>query len=246
MRRHLIRASAVWLAGSAALMPVAAFSDPDMQSTAQPSGLFQPPQSTMLLTRTLRRPLPGGKQVVTRRSYEVSILPDGEGFRIDGKLVDVAVEAPENLGALAEIERKRPDKGMFPMRLDAGGMLLPGADPQAGATTQEAIALASQQVDSMKLAAFDMLQARAFVGQFQKRQGLSEWPVDLFRPAPGKRRETRTIPLPNGARGQVTVDTEAQVAAQTGLLSSFTRTVITDLGDDVRATYETWTLAERP
>ena len=98
----------------------------------------------------------------------------------------------------------------------------------------------------MKLAAFDMLQARAFVGQFQKRQGLSEWPVDLFRPAPGKRRETRTIPLPNGARGQVTVDTEAQVAAQTGLLSSFTRTVITDLGDDVRATYETWTLAERP
>ncbi|MCB2079103.1 MAG: hypothetical protein R3E09_01525 [Novosphingobium sp.] len=215
-----------------------------MQTAAQPAGLFQPPQSPMLLTRTLRRPLPDGKQVLTRRSYEVHIVPESNGFRIDGKLVDVVVEAPRKLQALADIERNRPDKGMFPMRLDANGMLLPGGDPQSGEAVKKAIALVSQELGAMKLAAFDMLQAQAFVSQFRQRQGLSQWPADLFRPVPGQHRETRTIPLPNGARGHVAVDTDATTQGPAGLLSSFTRTVTTDLEGDARVTYESWTLTE--
>ena len=188
--------------------------------------------------------LSDGKQVVTRRTYNVRITPNGDGFRVDGNLVDVAVEAPETLRDLAEIERKRPDTGMFPMRLDSGGMLLPGKGPQSHKSTSEAVALVSKKLDAMDLTGPNKLQAQAFVGQFRERQGLSQWPSDLFRPAPGKRRETRTIPLANGTQGQVTVDVEATITGTTGLLSSFSRTVTTRFDGDSRVSYEIWTLGK--
>ena len=233
----------LWLAAFAAAMPVTATAQTKPETDAHADGQFQPPGSPVLLTRTLRKLLPDGKQVVTRRTYKLRIAPNENGFRIDGKLVDVAVEAPEKLRALAEIERKRPDTGMFPMWLDRSGTLLPGSEAQPGESTKEAVELVSKKLEAMDLTESSKLQAQAFVSQFRKRQGRSPWPTDLFHPAPGLRRETRTISLADGTQGQVTIDLDAAVAG-TGLLSSYSRTVTTTLDGESRVTYETWTLGK--
>ncbi len=232
----------LWLAGAAAIMPVGVYSLPGPKAPASSTDRFQPPSTHLRLTRTLRRPLPGGEQVLTRRSYEIRIVPDGAGFRVDGRLVSVEVEAPQKLGALADLERKRPDDGLFPMRLDAKGMLLPGTDPPSGEAVRKATERASREIGAMKLPASEKSQALAFVGQFRERPGRSPWPLDLFHPAPGHRREIRDVPLPDGTLGHVTTAIDATRTEPLGLLSSFTRTVTTDLGGDTRTTHESWTL----
>ena len=241
--RALRACRAAWLAGIAALAlghtaPAASAPGP-----AETPGPFVAPERPMILTRTLRRPLPDGKEVISRRSYEVRFVADGEGFRIDGTLVDVAVEAPPSLAALAAVERGRGDAGMFPMRLDAGGRLLAGSDPQAGESIARALDIVARELGQMRLAAFDMMQAQAFAERFRQRPGISQWPADLFRPASGKHREERTIPLPGGARGHVTVEIEARGQGRGGLLVSLSRTVTTDLDGDLRMTFESWTLS---
>ena len=213
-------------------------------AAARPAGQFQPPRSPLLLTRTLKKVLPDGKQVITRRAYKVRIAPNDGRFRIDGELVDVAVEAPGRLRALAEIERKRPDTGMFPMWLDSAGMLLRGSEPQSGKSTGEAADLVAGEIGEMDLPRQSRQQALAFVSQFRERPGLTQWPADLFRPVPGVRREARTIALPDGTQGRATIDLEANANAATGLLVSFSRTVTTEIDGESRVTHEIWTLGK--
>lgn len=231
-----LRLAAVALAaGSAVLAPSAVAHD----SAAE----FAPPRTDMLLTRTLRRALPDGEEVVARRSYAVRFVSDGQGFRIDGRLIDVAVETPPSLQALAEIERKRPDTGMFPIRLDAAGMIIGGEPPAAGEASEKAAAIAAGQIGASGLVAIDMLQAQAFISQMRKRRAASLWPADLFHPLAIRRSETKTVALPDGQSGQVVIETVAQTAGSSGLLASFERTVTTDLQGDKRVTRELWTLA---
>lgn len=234
---------AIWLAGVAAIMPVAVAASPALTpQVTRPTG-FAPPAAPMLLTRTLRRPLPGGAEIRTQRRYEIRFVSDDGGFRIDGRLVDVAVDAPPALRALAALERARPDDDMFPMRLDANGRLLPKAEPDLAGESRKATSLTLQKVHSLGLDRPDARQAEAFISQFETRPGRTPWPDDLFNPAPGNRRETRTIPMPNGERGTVAIDIEAHTAGSLGLLARFERKVTTELGGNARVTEETWTLS---
>ena len=221
-------------AGSIALAPSA--------GAHEVSAEFTPPRTEMLLTRTLRRTLPDGKEVIARRSYAVRFAGEGQGFRIDGRLIDVAVETPPSLQALAEIERKRPDAAMFPIRLDAAGMIVGGEPPAAGEASEKAAAIAAGQIGASGLVAIDMLQAQAFIRQMRNRRGGSLWPANLFHPLANRRSETRTVALPDGQSGQVVIEIVAQTAGSTGLLASFERLVTTDLQGDKRITRELWTL----
>ena len=124
------RRGTICLAGSAAVMALAAFSTP-APASEQRSAPFNPPMSPLLLTRSLHRPLPDGKAVVTRRSYEVRISRNAGGFIVEGRLIDCQVEAPPSLAAIAEIERRRPDNGLFPIMLDHRGMILGGTGVQS-------------------------------------------------------------------------------------------------------------------
>lgn len=232
---------ALWLAGLAAVMPMAAAGHPAPTLTAAP-GTFTPPANAMILTRILRRPLPGGAEIRTERSYEIRIVPDGEGYRVEGVLTGVEVDAPAALKSLAMLERSRDDTGMFPMRLDTRGMIEPVEKPPADETVQEAIRVAAARVRSLDLDARDTARAEAFVTRLEHGSGRTGWPRDLFRPEAGEREETRMIPLPNGARGTVRVNIEARSAAGSGLLDSFVRKVTTDLEGAFSVTEETWTL----
>lgn len=234
---------AVWLAGAAAIMPVVLAGLPLVPASATATSQFQPPSDPMMLTRTLRRPLPGGAEVLTRRSYEIRFVPEAGGYRVDGRLVDVEVDAPPSLQALASLERKRPDDGMFPMRLDERGLLLPMAGEMHADEVRQAGLAVRQQVEALPLAPFDRSQASAFARSFERQSVRTAWPEDLFHPAPGAREETRTIPLPNGARGTVRVKVNVRTHEASGLLGSFVRKVTTDLDGSSRITEETWTLA---
>ena len=238
------------LIGAAAILPVAAGAWPSPLAAAnEPAGAFSPPTGSMVLTRTLRRPLTGDAEVVTTRRYEVRFVREDDGYRLDGRLLDVMVKAPPALEPLAALERARPDDGMFPMRLDAGGGLRPLDGPGHSEQVREAGLRAGAAVGTLALPPFDHAQASDFARFFEERSVRTDWPRDLFRPRPGRREESRTVTLVNGARGDVTVTTDASADAASGMLSVYTRRVTTSLSDTAsgehRVTDETWTLLRR-
>lgn len=245
-----MRRAAFLFAGAAALVPSgvlrAEVAGPVAGVAAGPAR-FTPPGDELVLTRTVHRALGGGLEIVARRSYAIRFVPDGLGFRVDGRLIDSHVDAPAGLSALAAIERQRPDTGMFPMRLDAEGRLTDAASARDDEAKHKASAIAALQVGGSDLSAAEKSQAGSFLTAVAARgAGSAEWPRDLFRPQPGNRRESRRLALPSGGEGTVTVAIAARAAPSDGLLEAVERTVMTDLGGTRRETREEWTLARAP
>jgi hypothetical protein len=195
-----------------------------------------------VLTRVLERALPDGKTVISRRSYAVRFVRDGDGYRLDGSLLSVSIEAPPVLEALADLERRRADTGLFPMRIDAAGTLLPR---ESRAPADPSLAIAAQQVShAISGAGFapgETRQAHAFVDRVRSQPMHTEWPADLFMPRTGRRQQLVPVPLPDGMSGEVAIELEAR-AGSGGLLSWFRRTVTTELAGTSRRSTETWTL----
>lgn len=247
MKDRRARNRLAWRSSTAAFMALAAMAGhgpvAGQPSPGQPSLDYSPPQFDLRLSRTLVRSLPDGATITTRRNYEVRITRAGEGFRVDGKLVDVAVEAPPSLLALAEIERRRPDNGLFPITLDGNGMIAAASGPEQGTPVGRAAVLVSERVGGSDLAALDMLQAQAFVARLRSGAARSNWPDDVFRPALGRRSESRRIALPAGGEGQVVIQIDGQGAGPQGQIAAVDRTVTTDLGGDQRVTRERWQIS---
>lgn len=236
---HLLRHAL--LAGVAAFLPGIAASQP-LASGQSERQLFAPPAGPFILTRTLERAFPDGARIVSRRSYKVRFVAEPGGFRVEGELLSAEVEAPESLGFLAELERTRPDTGLFPMRLDAGGSLLEqGARTGPDGNVREAAGHVARTLAGLSLPRVEARDAAAFVEQLRRNGMHTQWPADLFRPIPGRRSQTVPVPLPGGATGSVRIDLDAQVRSG-GLLSLFRRRVVTELGDSQRRTDETWAL----
>lgn len=232
------------LAGAAALLPMVALSAHSAAAREAPAtATFAPPQSSLLLTRELRRPLADGKEVVTRRSYEITIARDGDGYRVDGTLVDVEVDAPPALHALAALERARLDVGLFPIRLDREGQIVTSNTLRTDAMVSTASERVAVRLSKAALSASDRQEAVAFVNQLRSGGGaLTLWPRDLFHPVEGSRSETSRIALPGGSEGSVTITTQARARDGDGLLQSVERTVTTRLGESERITREVWML----
>jgi hypothetical protein len=206
--------------------------------------VFSPPENQLVLTRVLHSPLADGSEVVARRSYAVSIKPDGEGFRVDGELLGCEVEAPPQLQALAEIERNRPDTGLFPMQLDRAGMLVPPtANPQPGESIQDAAAMASKALESSELDNAGRAQAQGFIARIRSKAAHTLWPSDLFRPESGRRIEKHDFALPDGGEGRITVEITARADSAPGVLTELERTVVTEMAGSRRVTREEWTIS---
>lgn len=206
---------------------------------AEPIAVLDTP---LILTRTLQRPLGGEAVLVVRRRYEVRIVRDGASYRVDGRLLGAEVEAPPSLQAFAELERNRPDPGLFPLALDAAGRIVSDSRAAPSEPLDRAAALAQGRLSAGPLPPMELAQAQAFVRQLQARASGSRWPDDLFHPAPGAEREERAIPLPDGKSGSVTIET-ARERPQTGdTIATHRRTVATELAGDRRVSREEWTL----
>lgn len=231
-RRALLR-----LAGlSAVLLPVL----PAAALTAR----FAPPAGPMRYTRRLERGLAGGASLVVSRSFAVRFVPETDGFRVDGEQVAVAVDAPEPLAALAQLERERVESGLFPLELDAAGAIRGLVQPAPSAQLDAAVREASAEIDRWQQTPAEREQLRAFVEAVHRSAGqlVTELPRDLFAPVDSPREETRAIALPGGDTGQVRMTFTATRDPATGLMREARREVVTDVAGDVRRTIESWTL----
>lgn len=229
----------LFLAGSVAVLPIAVLSA-QQPPTAMVSAAFAPPTGRMVLTRAIHRGLADGKLLTARRRYVVSIVPEGAGFRVDGELLDCVVDAPPGLQALALLEQQRREEGLFPLRLDATGQIVARPLEHASDSANAAAQITLQRLARSGLPNAERSQAQGFVSGLAEQGARSEWPRDLFHPAPGNHSESRRVALPDGGEGVVTVSTEARATG--GLLERIERVVITELAGTRRETREEWSL----
>lgn len=247
-------ARALLLAGIAALLPGSLAAQ--QAQVAPPSGKqFTPPQSPLVLSRTVWRSLPDGKHIMVRRRYAVRFSADGDGYVVDGNLIDATVEAPPRVEMLAELERRRPDTALFPMRLDRDGLIQGEAGPRAEPPGRADAAHGSERIlANSELAAAARKQASATLAQVLAAANAgAAWPADLFNPRRVRHHETRRIPLPGGTEGEIDVSIKVAgnvagnmaTSSETVLPQQFERTVITTLDGSQRITRELWTIDAR-
>lgn len=242
MSAGAIKRSALLLTSVAALLPVAAVSKAVPDLAAPVAQQFVAPEVPLVLTRTVHRVLPGGKEIVVARRYRIRFVGEALGYRVDGELLDCEVSAPPPLAALAQLERQRPEVGLFPIRLDSAGRIV--QEPLH--TPVEALAQGSQvareQISVAPLTPTDRRDASSFVRQLATQGAFTAWPVDLFRPTAGRRSERKDFALPDGSAGSVAVEINARAIAYDGLLDRVERIVTTSLEGTQRVTREEWTL----
>jgi hypothetical protein len=198
---------------------------------------FAPPlDRPMVLSRTLVRELADGKAIVATRRYRVSFHRTPAGWLIEGALFASEIDAPPALAAIAEIERARPDDGLFPILLDGAGRIVacPGEGDHGRAAVERAAVLgAGRGADPAFLA---QINAAAAGG------GMTRWPEKLILPGPEHHEDAQEIALPGGAAGVGRVALDRSSADGAATMARAERTVTTELAGTRRVARETWTL----
>jgi len=234
------------IASAAASLPLAHGALAASLEAPAGTNVFAPPFTPLILTRTLYRDLPGGGQVIVTRRYEVQFTPDGEGFRLDGQLLDTAVKGPASLAALAEVERKRTDSGLFPAYLDRRGVIRSasgnGPSPARGDALQQAGRLLTKSELSPR-GRSEITEAASLIVTTSEN---SSWPAFLFNPGWDERTSTRQTAMPDGSTGTIEVRVKADELMPSGLPQRITRYITTRLAGTERTTREVWTLAPKP
>lgn len=210
---------------------------------AQQINPFNAPAEPVLISRTLVRLLSDGKSIRVTRTYRMQFRREGEGWRIDGEVVDVAVEAPPLLEQFAAIERSRAEPAMFPLYLDAAGRLVPRSTP----VSDDARSRAVRQAEAMMVRASQSPaahgEARAILAQVSAAAGTgTAWPTDLFNPASPASTDLRDLGLPDGSRGTVEVALNVEGHNPGHLPARVERVVTTRLSGTQRVTREIWTM----
>lgn len=232
------------LAGIAALAPLSGSS---LAEPAGHTGSFIPPGGPMTLTRTVSRDLHDGKTIRVSRSYAITITADGDGYLVDGTLIDTAVDAPAEVAMIAEIERKRTETGVFPFHLDAEGLITTrAADASAAAANGDFARAGAALVARSDLPGPARQETQAMLDQvIGAARGGVAWPRDLFNPASERHQDQRNIQLQGGTTGKVKVSIAVDRANPGQLPRSVERTVTTTLGDTESVTREQWTMGPR-
>lgn len=241
-----MKARILLLAGVAALVP-AAIGMSQAAASAQPAAVaFKPPADPMIMTRTLVRTLADGKQVIVTRRFAIRFTPEGDGYRLDGEQISAEVAAPPVLASLAEIERKRIERGPFPARLDGQGMIRQIGSVQDPSASNAAMAEANRIIAAAPISPDAKRDRNAMLGQVANSGAATAWPVFLFNPGLQDRVERRKLSLANGAEGEVEVRISVRGLMASGLPLAVERTVTTRLAGTTRVSRELWTFAVAP
>lgn len=242
-RRKLLQ-----LIAAAAVAPIIALNIP-RSAMAAIGGQFDPPITPMLLSRTIVRELPDAAQIVVRRAWEVRFKPTATGFSVSGQQVSVEVEAPPALEFLAQLEEQRQETSLFPLMLSSAGMISSdgpetASDGDDAALLDLAIAEAAGRIEHSKASADAGGTARAFLSALQgsSTRLTSKVPRDLFRPQQSYWQNERTIELPQGLKGTVSVTFDARMNAAGELMERAERRVVSSIGGSSRTSSEVWEL----
>ncbi len=203
-----------------------------------------PPGGTMVFRRELDRQLGGSAHLVVTREFAVRFLPRPGGYEVSGRQLSAHVDAPANLADLARLEEQRVERGIFPLRLDSGGLILDGEANQPGEEIESAFRIAAQRL-GLANGTQDGADELAQLVEAMHRAGsgiTSELPADLFAPLEQERRQERQIALPWGGEGMVHMLFNADRDSRTGLMRRASREIVTELMGDRRRTLESWQL----
>ncbi len=236
------RRESIRLAIGAALLPFLG-ARPLLASTETgrtPPGI-SPPPGLMIYRRKLERSLAGGREsVIVTRDFEVSFTRQADGgFLVYGKQRAASVDAPPQLAALAELETRRVESGLFPMELDPAGQIT--GWPAPAASNEEIAAALATVSDRFSEGGMEVgVLIEALHGASANL--VSTLPDDLFAPAEPVREESRTIELPWGDEGEVHTRFEAERDPETRLMRTARRLVTTRYGGEERQNCENWEL----
>ncbi len=149
----------------------------------------------LILTRELRRVLAGGAAIVSRRSYRIAFVREGQGWRVDGAQVASEVEAPPQLAALAALEQARKDDGLFPLYLDENGLIVAQSGSSDQVAAGKAQTLVFGTIKQLALATAETNTAAEMTDKIvtQHRSVGGNWPADLFRPALARQPQVRDL-----------------------------------------------------
>ena len=213
-------------------------------SPARATSKVTSPTSPMLLTRKLSRGLSDGEAVIVTRQWRLQFSQESRGVSISGEQTDVSVDAPPPLARIAQIEEQRSTADMFPILLSSEGVIMAAGENTSQASIDAALKAAEEVMMARGLAQASAAQQRQVMAQLQAAGSsfLDEMPGDLFYPSTTPVREVRRMPLGDGAFGEFEVSWEASAGADTGLLESATREVITRIGASERRSSENWRL----
>ncbi|MEO0589911.1 MAG: hypothetical protein AAFZ11_05045 [Pseudomonadota bacterium] len=202
------------------------------------------PTAPMLLTRKLSRGLRDGKAVLVTRQWRVQFSQENRGVSVTGEQTTVSVDAPPALAELAQIEKERSTAGMFPILLSSEGVIMAAGGNTSQASIDAALKVAEEVMMARGVAQASAAEQRQVMAQLQAAGSsfLDQMPGDLFYPSIEPLRELRQVPLGEGVVGEFEVSWEASAQAETGLLESARREVITRIGESERRSSEDWRL----
>ncbi len=206
--------------------------------------LFAPPEAPLVLTRALLLPFPDGRQIAVTRKYQVHFSRTDTGFRVEGRLLETKVEAPPRLSVLAEIERGRPDTGLFPVLLDQQGMVLEPSPGSAEAKTARQAAAGARAIVAKATTPPELREE--IDGALKSMTGAakrSAWPPFLFNPGNTDRSDNRAFTLSDGTTGTVETRIRVDGLLSGGLPRQLERSVTTHLEGTQRTTREVWTFS---
>lgn len=205
---------------------------------------FSPPREDIVLSRTVIRRLVDGKQISVTRRYRVRFIPLSDGYRLDGALIDVRVEVPPVLEKLAEIERRRQDIGLFPVRINSAGVVV---DQDTSVIDRDSrrqnVVLANDVIAESGLDPAFRQELVGLVTKMAYSTPNSPWPVDMFRAQPGEHRQVRQVTLSNGSQGEIDVLFRVGDLLPCGLPGSIERIITTRFSGTERVSREIWTIA---
>jgi hypothetical protein len=230
---------------AAALLPFGALGTPLSSAIAATPRSREAPDGDFLLGRVLTRELGDGAAIVVTRRWRIHFAAAEGGMVVGGEQVFAEVAAPPVLAPLATLEKTRATAHIFPLRLDPLGHITGNEREMDAAHLLHAIETGQAMVAHGPDGEARAKDAKTFLAQLARMgaEAVSTLPRDLFYPAPTRNSATRSLALPGGDDGTISVITDASVQAGSGLLRASERAIMTRIGDSTRMAKEGWSLA---
>lgn len=204
------------------------------------------PEGTFVLQRVLSRGLADGKAIVVTRRWNIAFQAPPQGQRrITGTQTFAHVDAPPPLQAMAKMEASRDESSLFPIELDANGLIVTAEPAGPVAALPENVLAEALAYAKARSAGEDVTaSSRQFFADLSQRGAdwLTGIPRDLFYPVPHDRSAKREIALADGTTGTVEMREVAQADAISGLMTRFHREAVTTTETMSRTGSETWSL----
>ena len=204
------------------------------------------PDMPLRLERRLERGLGDDAIIMVRRSWALQCERQGRGLMVAGEQLAAEVSAPPHLAALARIEQQRDTSAMFPLMLDADGMILsPSTAPGASDAVADALRAAEAMIARQPVPADERERYRLYLAQVHQAGAtlLDTLPPDLLFPIGVPEDRNETVALPDGLTGQFALHYTAEPQADAPWLKRAERRVMTEVSGFTRSASEIWTLS---